>query len=82
MAGKSTLKTTMKRKLSSKKKLGIYKTRGAKSRSQEGKLPRESGNDSSQLEITNYFTKKGGIIGSGNNKKLGSIPQGDVQKPI
>ena len=82
MTRKSTLKTTMKRTSSSRKKLGFYATKGAKSRSQDKKLTRESRNDSSQLEITNYFSKKGGLIGSGNEKKLGDIPQGDVQKPI
>ena len=79
---KSTLKTTMKRTATSGKKSGFYATKGAKSKSQGKKLTRESGTDSSQMEITHYFSMKGGIIGSGNCKTLGDIPRGDDQIPI
>ena len=74
---KSTLKTTMKRTSISGKILGFYAAKGAKSKSQGKKLTRESGTDSSQMEITQYFSKLGGIIGSGIDKTLGRIPMGD-----
>ena len=64
------------------KNRAFAQSKGAKSKRRGKKLTLESGTDSSQMEITNYFSKKGGIIGSGNDKKLGDIPQGDDQISI
>ena len=76
------LKTTMKKTLKSRKKLGTSTIKGAKSRSKGRQLTRELGTDFSQMEISQYFSKLGGIIGSGYSKSLGRIPSGDDQNPL
>ena len=76
------LKTTMKKVRISKKKMGIFPKRGAKSRMLREQLTRDQKSVSSQMEIRQFFSKDDGIIGSGFGKKLGRSPMGDSQKPL
>ena len=78
----TNLKTTMKKSQKSKKKMGTLSTKGAKSRIKGMQLTRELGTDSSQMEISRYFSKKGGKIGTGLCKNIGRIPSGVAFNPL